>query len=64
MPKLYHVQDADRPAYVVVPDGAGFSDALGKWLDIVLDENPDETRESIEGPEGITFVADSDKLIL
>lgn len=54
MLRLFHVQDADRPMYVVARD---WSHALDAWWQMVRAENPGEDIEEMEGPDGISAVA-------
>ena len=58
--KLFRVQDADRPAYVLATD---WTQALSKWQQQIIDENPEEDCSDTE-PDGIALVADADELIL
>lgn len=57
---LYHVQDSDRPMYVLAHD---WQNALARWKARVAFENdcgPDEMEE----PQGIALVCEQDDLIL
>jgi len=57
---LYHVQDDDRPAFVVAED---YAEAINKWTQAVaLEEDLDP--ESIDDPLGIALICDTDQLIL
>lgn len=56
---LYHVQDSDRPMYVVRND---WQEALEAWRKVIREENnmgPDDSCE----PDGIHLVADAEDLI-
>ena len=56
---LYHVQDADRPMWVIAPN---WNAALTKWKEAVATEteqNPNEVSE----PQGIQLVCESNDLI-
>jgi len=59
--KLFHIQDSDRPVYVVANS---FTQALAKWQVLRGIENPEMTQPSSEYPTGIVFVANNDELIL
>lgn len=59
-PNLYHVQDNDRPAFVVA---FGYPEALQKWRIMVAKEN-DEPADDVTDPKGISFVCGNDELIL
>lgn len=57
---LYHIQDSDRPMWVVALD---WPDALNKWKELVSFEN-EQTPDEIEPCQGIQFVCDSNDLLL
>jgi hypothetical protein len=59
MRRLFHVQDSDRPMYVVASD---WKDAIDKWKDCVAHENDMEPRD-VDEPLGIHMVCDDDDLI-
>lgn len=50
--RLYHVQDSDRPMYVVADD---FEDAARRWRARMAVENGDEPDDE-HGPDGITLL--------
>lgn len=54
---LYHVQDGDRPLWVIAKD---WQEALLLWRHQIRLENPDELllRDSENQPDGISFIAD------
>ena len=56
--QLFHVQDCDRPLYVVARD---WTEALAVWQWVIADENPGCDQEQ---PDGIQFVAGSNDLRL
>lgn len=58
--KLFHVQDADRPMYVVAK---GWEDALSKWRRVIRAENPDLEPDEPIDPAGVALVCDEDDLI-
>lgn len=53
MSNLYHVQDSDRPMYVVAD---GWQDAVDRWRAQIAAENPDSDC-SEDQPDGVTLVA-------
>ena len=55
---LFHIQDDDRPAWVVAPN---YADALSKWSTAVAKENQGEIGPP---PNGIQFVCDDAELIV
>lgn len=57
---LYHVQDSDRPMYVVA---ATWMEALDAWKEVIRQENPDEDTSGTE-PNGIALVAEDDELLV
>lgn len=57
--KLFHVQDSDRPMYVVAEN---WEKALRKWRNCVAAENEGTDPEDHE-PSGIQYVCDEDDLI-
>lgn len=57
---LYHVQDADRPMYVVA---ASFGDAIDRWKEVIATENNMSINE-VEEPMGCEYVCGSDELLL
>jgi hypothetical protein len=56
---LYHVQDADRPMWVIAPS---WTVALARWKILVAVENDMPVAE-VEEPQGIQFVCDDRDLI-
>ena len=58
--KLFHVQDSDRPMYVVA---FTYDDALSKWRRFVARED-DCGEGEIVPPDGIAFIAESDDLLI
>ena len=56
---LYHIQDSDRPMYVV---GTSWMDALAAWKKQMAAENEESIDDVVE-PDGITKVADQGELI-
>ena len=63
MPKLYHVQDHDRPMWVVAES---YQDAVDRWKEKIAEENPEDcpTKDDVEDPQGVQFVCDDDELLL
>lgn len=59
MNKLFHVQDADRPMFVIAGDWNG---ALAAWRRLISTEN-EEPIEDIE-PDGIVLVCGPDELLI
>lgn len=53
---LYHVQDDDRPMYVVANS---FSHAISKWKDVIMEENDGEASD----PKGVCLICEDDDLI-
>jgi hypothetical protein len=58
--RLFHVQDADRPVFVVAED---FSEALTMWRDLISAENEGDDCRG-EFPAGIELLAHDSDLIL
>jgi hypothetical protein len=54
---LFHVQDSDRPMWIVAGD---WQSALGQWKHRIATENDGDDAE----PEGIQYVCDDDDLII
>lgn len=60
--RLFHVQDADRPAYVVATD---WQHALSAWQEMVRDEDGEPRPHAHEyDPDGIALVCDDTELIV
>lgn len=59
MNKLFHIQDSDRPIWVVATD---WQDALNKWRKLIVEENGDD--EASANPDGIEWVCDSNELLI
>jgi len=57
---LYHVQDGDRPMYVV---GTSWQDALGAWRKCICVENNIDVSDEQPEPDGITLVCKDEQLI-
>ena len=57
---LFHIQDSDRPMYVVATD---WNEALAKWREVIAIEN-EEADCFDDNPDGIALVAEDDELIL
>lgn len=55
---LFHVQDSDRPGYVIAMN---YSEAESKWREAVAKENDGEDMGS---PNGIALVCDDSDLIV
>lgn len=53
---LYHIQDSDRPMWVIA---ANWQDALDKWKAKIKEENEGECDE----PQGIELICDEDDLL-
>lgn len=58
--KLFHVQDSDRPLYIVADD---FSAAVTRWRQVILAENEGEFEPGeLPDPDGVSLVCDDDEL--
>lgn len=57
---LYHVQDEDRPMYVIAPHLAS---AIHKWKCHIACEN-DIEREDVEEPHGVSLVCEKGDLLV
>ena len=57
--KLFHIQDSDRPMYVI---GDSWQGALSKWKKLVAEENNIHSVE-VEEPLGIALISLDDELI-
>jgi hypothetical protein len=58
---LFHVQDSDRPIYVVAAD---FNAAVGCWRQLLAVENPDDVAEChVANPCGVTLVAEDGEFL-
>lgn len=60
-PKLFNVQDSDRPAFVIAHS---FEEALSKWKVAVAEENATGSEYEEVPPAGIMHVCDGDELII
>ncbi len=60
-PKLFNVQDSDRPAFVIAHT---FEEALSKWKVAVAEENATDSKYEEVPPAGIMHVCDGDELII
>jgi hypothetical protein len=60
---LYHVQDADRPLWVIA---TSMADAVSTWKDQIVYEDPENypKPEDVEEPQGVTLICGVDDLIL
>ena len=56
---LYHVQDADRPMWVIASD---YGNAVLKWKALVAEENNESIGEVVD-PQGVSFVCEEIDLI-
>jgi len=56
---LYHVQDADRPMWVVA---SNWNAALAKWKHVIAEEN-EQKPEEVSEPQGIQLVCEANDLI-
>lgn len=54
---LFHVQDSDRPMWVI---GKDWQDALTQWKTVIAHENDGDVGE----PDGIQHVCDDDEIIV
>lgn len=59
MKNIYHIQDADRPMWVIA---ASWTEALNKWKAVIGPEN-DMKPEDVSEPQGIQLVCESGDLI-
>lgn len=60
MHNLYHVQDDDRPMYVIAES---YGEAVKKWKEFVAEEN-ELNIEEIDDPSGVLAICREDDLIL
>lgn len=60
-PKLFNVQDSERPAFVIAHS---FEEALAKWKVAVAEENATDSEYEEVPPAGIMHVCDGDELII
>ncbi len=60
-PKLFNVQDSERPAFVIAHS---FEEALSKWKVAVAEENATDSEYEEVPPAGIMHVCDGDELII
>lgn len=60
-PKLFNVQDSERPAFVIAHS---FEEALDKWKVAVAEENATDSEYEEVPPAGIMHVCDGDELII
>lgn len=58
---LYHVQDSDRPLYVVAKD---FGDAVKKWQHVIYNENGPFDEGENNNPQGVYLICDDDELVI
>ena len=56
---LFHVQDSDRPMWVLATN---WQQAIQKWKTLIAIEN-DMIASCVEEPLGVNFVCDSSELI-
>lgn len=54
---LFHVDDADRQAWVIART---YAEAVEKWEKVIRDENGGEEGNP---PKGVTYICDDDELI-
>jgi len=59
--KLFHVQDDDRPLYVVAES---YQAAHARWAEVIRAENDMELDEEPDFPLGISIVCGADDLLL
>jgi hypothetical protein len=57
---LYHVQDSDRPLWVVADN---YGQAVDRWTAVIADENNMLPAE-VAAPQGIHHICDDDELLL
>lgn len=57
---LYHIQDADRPMWVVAKNWIA---AVDSWKRFIAEENS-QPAEEVEECHGITLMCDADDLII
>jgi len=58
---LFHVQDNERPAYVIAKD---YGEACSKWKMAIAKENDIDPQEIIDEPMGIAYLSDDTDLIV
>lgn len=58
---LFHVQDDDRPMWVLASD---FDTATQKWRKFIAGENNNQRIEEVQGPTGVQKICDDDEFIL
>jgi len=54
---LFHVQDSDRPLFVVAKD---WHDAYEQWREQIIHENDGD----VSDPQGIQHICDNDELLI
>lgn len=59
--KLFLVQDADRPAYIIAEN---YDRALAAWNSQIAKENHMDDANDVDPPSGIQMVADRSDLII
>lgn len=57
---LFHVQDSDRPLWVVARD---YIHAVQKWTAIIREENDLDAGEECSLPDGVALVCDDHDLV-
>jgi len=60
---LFHIQDSDRPVWVVADS---YQQAVDKWQKALYSESPDDYKDSedVGLPQGIQYVCSDDELII
>lgn len=60
MSPLFHVQDSDRPLWIVARD---FGHAVEKWRDVIRRENNLDPSDNEDMPTGVQHVCDDDDFV-
>lgn len=61
MRNLYHIQDDDRPVYILAET---WGDAVHAWRLLVVEENDIGEDDEEPNPKGVTFVARHDAVLI
>lgn len=56
MIRLFHIQDSDRPCYVIAED---YQLAVNKWKEQIMKENEIQDIEEVYEPQGVQFLAEN-----
>lgn len=56
---LYHIQDMDRPMWVIAEN---YGHAVARWTAVVASEN-DMAQEDVEPPQGVAHICEDCELL-